>query len=141
MALPVASDGAVIAGRMSGWTANPGRVYCASGSFDRDDIVNGVFDTEGNMAREVAEETGLDLCLAECEPGYSLLRIDGSIVIFRTYRFAEPSNTLVATARRHIAADPKAELANVVVITGIDDADSSFAAHMAPILATHFMTC
>lgn len=139
MALPVASDGAVIAGRMSRWTANSGMVYCASGSFDRDDIAAGVFDVEGNMRREVAEEAGLDLAAAECEPGYGILPIDGAIVIFRRYRFAVRSDALVAAAERHIAGDPASELSEAVAIHAAEEGDSAYARHMAPILASHFM--
>ena len=60
-AIPVTSDGALIAIRMGARTANPGRVYFAAGSFDPQDFPGGKVDVDLNMAREVAEETGLDI--------------------------------------------------------------------------------
>jgi len=55
------ADGAIIAVRMSEHTANPGQVYCAAGSLDEGDVVEGRCDLLGNMLREVREETGLEL--------------------------------------------------------------------------------
>jgi len=89
MALIVSSDDALIAVRMGRKTANAGRIYCASGSFDEDDLVGDRFDVDANMRREVLEETGLDLSAAIAAPAYNVLAIGGTVVLFRIYRFAE----------------------------------------------------
>ena len=138
MALPVGADGAVLAVRMAPHTANAGRVYCASGSFDRDDITGGRFDADANMAREVTEETGLDLGEAEAEPVYHVLAMGGVVVIVRVYRFAASAAELAKRVEAHIASQPEPELAGALAVSGVHEVTPQFAAHMAPILAWHF---
>jgi 8-oxo-dGTP pyrophosphatase MutT (NUDIX family) len=92
----VSSDGAVIAIRMGQRTANPGRVYCAAGSLDTDDIRDGYCDIDGNMAREVLEETGLSLSDATSVTGFHGLRGQDVVTLFRAYHFAA---TAVGTDR------------------------------------------
>ncbi len=138
MALPVGSDGGVLAGRMAGHTANAGVVYCASGSFDRDDIVDGRFDADRNMRREVAEETGLDLREAEAEPGYRILAMDRHVVIVRVHRFARTAAELVGRVERHIAAQAESELSEALAITAADEVTSQFGSHMRPVLEWQF---
>ncbi len=55
------SDGALILGIMGDHTANAGLIYPPCGSIDDDDIVEGQVDSGANIAREVAEETGLNI--------------------------------------------------------------------------------
>jgi hypothetical protein len=67
----VSSDGAVIAIRMGQHTANPGRVYCRGGlAGSRTTWRDGYCDIDGNMAREVLEETGLVAFDAQPFDGY-----------------------------------------------------------------------
>ncbi len=139
MALPVGSDGGVLVARMAGHTANAGLVYCPCGSFDRLDIAGGRFDADANMAREVAEETGLDLGDAEAAPGYGLLETeDGLAVVVRAFRFAEETADLARRAERHIAAQSEPELAGARAVMAGDGIGPDFTPHMAPILAWHF---
>ena len=141
MALPVGSDGGVLAGRMAAHTANAGRVYCASGSFDDEDIADGRFDADANMAREVAEETGLDLGKGEAARGYPVLAMAGAFVIVRVHRFAATAAELAERAARHIAAQREPELDAALAVSGMDEVSLQFAPHMAPILAWHFAGC
>ena len=69
-AMPVTSDGALIAVRMANHTANAGRVYFAAGSFEPEDFPTEFADVDGNMEREVLEETGLDFRSVPREHGY-----------------------------------------------------------------------
>ena len=82
-AVPVTADGAVIAAEMAAHTANPGLVYCAAGSLEPEDVVDGMVDIAANMAREVQEEIGLRL--ADTRPGAALfaLAVDNRVTLFR----------------------------------------------------------
>src|SRR5690606_21873978 len=57
----VGSDNALVAIRMGSHTINAGAVYFAAGSFEELDFREGRADPDRNMAREVMEETGLDI--------------------------------------------------------------------------------
>ncbi|MFB2550833.1 NUDIX hydrolase [Ensifer soli] len=139
-ALPVilSSDGAVIAIRMARTTANPGRVYCAAGSLDANDIVDGVCDLDANMVREVAEETGLDLRAATAEPGFHGVHVQSAITLFRRFRFAETADVLVARIAAHIATDPEPEIDEAIAIRDADPGRHTYATFMPPILAWVF---
>lgn len=138
MALLVSGDDAVIAVRMGQRTANAGRIYCASGSFDGEDLAFGRFDAAVNMRREVMEETGLDLREAAAEEGYHVLAVGGMVVILRTYRFADDATTLAGRIDAHVRADPDPEIAGAEIVRGPGDLTDAFHVHMPPILDWHF---
>jgi 8-oxo-dGTP pyrophosphatase MutT (NUDIX family) len=134
--LPIvmSADGAMIVVRMGTHTANPGRVYCAAGSLDPDDIRDGICDIDGNMAREVMEETGLDLRDAQRSDGYHALYERGIVTVFRLYRFAETAEELVDRIERHIAVDPHGELDAVYAVRTPDPSCHPYPSFMPPIL-------
>lgn len=134
--LPVilSSDGAVIAVRMSQHTANPGRVYCAAGSLDNHDIRDGRCDLEGNMRREVREETGLDLDVATMETDFHALHDRGVITLFRLYRFAETADDLIAAIERHIASEEQSEVDAALAIRPGEPAAYDYPSFMPKIL-------
>lgn len=137
-AIMVSSDGAVLLGRMSERTVNAGEVYAPSGSLDRSDIVGGRIDVFANMAREVVEETGLDLATADADPECLIYRAEGLYALFRIYRFDRDAETLIAEIDRHIASDPEAELSGVVAVRGVDDITTDIKSYMRDYLIYHF---
>ncbi|OJF91980.1 DNA mismatch repair protein MutT [Pararhizobium antarcticum] len=138
--LPVilSSDGAVIAIRMGRHTANPGRVYCAAGSIDPDDVVDGRCDINGNMAREVREETGLDLADAFASPGFHALHGEDMVTLFRTYRFQETAEGLIARIRAHIETEAQSEIDEALAIFSADPDLHPYPPFMPRILARIF---
>ena len=134
----VSSDGAIIAIRMAQHTANPGKVYCAAGSLDDNDVVDGVCDLEANMVREVAEETGLDLGQATADPRLHALHFDRIITIFRFYRFSATAEELLSAIDRHMRTDTEQEIDGAVAIFDSDPARHPYAAFMPPVLAWYF---
>nr|WP_295465509.1 NUDIX hydrolase [Mesorhizobium sp.] len=137
-AMPVSSDGALIAIRMAPHTANAGRVYFAAGSFDPHDIRDGRLDVASNMAREVGEETGLDLNAARAEDAYHGWSGDGGTVLVRRYFLDRSADELVGDIRRHIATDPDPEIDEAIVIRGPADLPAGLMAHMVPLVEWHF---
>ncbi|MBL0374370.1 NUDIX hydrolase [Rhizobium sp. KVB221] len=134
--LPVvmSSDGALIAIRMGAHTANPGRVYCAAGSMDRHDVVDGLCDLDGNMRREVLEETGLDLAAAVAGAGYHALHALNTVCVFRVFRFPATAASMLEIIAAHVAADPQPEITGAVAIRDADPAAYDYAYFMPPIL-------
>lgn len=135
-ALPVivSSDGAVIAVRMGKHTANPGRVYCAAGSLDPEDIRDGICDMDGNMAREVLEETGLALSDADSVSGFHALHDRGVITVFRSYGFSATAADLIERIAGHIAQDPQPEIDEALAIRSPDPGLHLYQPFMSPIL-------
>lgn len=134
VAVPVTADGAVLAIEMASHTANAGRVYCAAGSLDASDLDGGKVDLAGNMAREVREETGLDLSTAVDTSGWHALRINRAVTLFRVFRLAFDADEAVQHVLGHMAEDHEKEIARPVIIRPDDGAKRNLAPFMLPIL-------
>lgn len=134
----VSSDGALIAIRMGSHTANPGQVYCAAGSMDENDIVDGRCDVEGNMRREVLEETGIDLREAAADEDYFATWSNRAVTLVRVYRFAQTADVLLARIAAHMAVDEEKEIDGAVAIRSADPTAHNYSAAMPAILAWFF---
>jgi hypothetical protein len=136
--VPVSSDGAIIAVRMSRHTANPGQVYCAAGSLDSSDVVDGVCDVLGNMVREVREETGLDLGRAVDDGRFFASHSGRRMVVCRLFRFNETADELLAAIQRHMTEDHEQEIAGAVAIRSADPHAHPYNPTMLPLLEWFF---
>ncbi|MBN9071328.1 MAG: hypothetical protein J0H34_06915 [Rhizobiales bacterium] len=134
----VSGDNALVAIRMGRHTANPGRVYFAAGSFERQDFIGGLVDVYGNMRREVAEETGLDLADFQAEPRYYFYSGDHSTVLIQRYLTREPADAVARRIESHVAVDAEPEIQGPVVIREADDLPDGVLPHMAAIIRWHF---
>lgn len=139
-AVLISSDNAIIAIRMSGKTANPGQVYCAAGSLDLSDIVDGRLDLSGNMRREVREETGLDLDEGRAEPHFHACHENNRVVVFRFFHFSQTAEEMVARIEAHMIDDHEQEIDGVVVIRSPARDMHRYNPLMYPILDHHFAT-
>ncbi|MEN5276461.1 NUDIX domain-containing protein [Brucella sp. TWI432] len=113
----VSAEGHLIAARMGAHNAVAGRVYFPAGSIDDNDIVGDRADYEANMAREVREETGLDLGKAKAEPKFHLVTADGSIALFRRYYFDLSTAEILEQIEANLAAQTQPELSEIIPIT------------------------
>lgn len=134
MAIPITSDGALLAVEMSAHTANPGRIYCAAGSLDQHDLVDGRADLDSNMMREVREETGLDLAEALDVSGYFGVRVNRATVVFRFFRLPHDTSTCTDMIFRHMEADEEKEIARPVFIRDNRIDVHKFPTFMPPII-------
>lgn len=132
------ADDALVAIRMGQHTANAGLVYFAAGSLDESDIVDGHCDMAGNMRREVAEETGLDLNEAVADSNYYASHLDRAVTIFRVFRFSLTADEIVARIERHMPVADDQEIAGAVVIRSADPKAARYHASMLPILDWFF---
>ena len=84
----VSGDNKLIAGRMAASTSAAGRIYFPAGSFDEEDVVGDFIDIDGNMHREVEEETGVKLSGAgRRDDQLYLVTASRSIALFRRHYF------------------------------------------------------
>ena len=112
----VSAEGHLIAARMSSHNAVAGRVYFPAGSIDDHDIVGARADYEANMAREVFEETGIELGIARAEAKTHLVTADGSIALFRRYHFDMSTTELLRRIEDNIAKQAEPELSEIIPV-------------------------
>jgi 8-oxo-dGTP pyrophosphatase MutT (NUDIX family) len=131
------ADGRLLVGLMGPQTANPGRVYPPSGSFDPLDEVDGRLDPVANMLREVMEEVGLDIADLPADPGFTL-HSNGPhrLAIVRRFRAPVTSAEWSAAIAAHVAEDPHQELAGFRFLAFDERLPDGIAApYVAPLLA------
>jgi 8-oxo-dGTP pyrophosphatase MutT (NUDIX family) len=139
-AVPVTSDGVLVAARMGPRTANAGRVYFAAGSFEPEDFRDGKVDVDRNMAREVAEETGLAIGGLDRDARCHAWSGDAGTVIFRRYRLPMTAGEAEAAIRAFVAAQADPEIEAPVLIRSACDLPEGISPHMRPLIAWHFST-
>jgi 8-oxo-dGTP pyrophosphatase MutT (NUDIX family) len=111
------ADGLVLLGRQREGHLNSGLCYLPGGFIDARDVrADGTIDIDGSVAREIAEETGLDPATLT-RPGGYLVTITGSLLSIAVLWTSDlPASALADQARRHIASDPESELADVLFV-------------------------
>jgi 8-oxo-dGTP pyrophosphatase MutT (NUDIX family) len=137
-AMPVTRDNALILIRMAGHTVNAGRAYFAAGSFEPQDFRADMADIDLNMAREVREETGMDLSGCERDPIYYLRSSEGASVIFRRYYLDEPAEAVAERIRAFVAAEEEPEIEGPVIVRGPRDLPADMALHIPSLIEWHF---
>lgn len=122
-ALVLSSDGALIYGRMAGSTAWAGWIYPPGGGIDLEDVgAGGAIDLDRVIAKELREETGLDIADGRAE-GLLVGFSGGRVSVGRVIRFAEAADALAERIRAHVAAQADPELDEVVVVRRPSDLD------------------
>lgn len=126
MAALRAADGPWVAGVQGNQTANAGQIYFAAGTPDLSDVLaDGRLDLEGNISRELAEETGLDAADLTFASEWRAVLDGGRVALMREARAALDVDALVTRIRAFIAADPAPELGDVHVIRTPADIDAA----------------
>ena len=117
-------EGHVIAGRAANGTLNAGRVYLPGGFIDaRDAGLDGSIDIDGGIARELAEETGLDISGMARVPGYIVARQGRHCCFCIEFRSELPAAELSDGMRRSLDLHADGELTELVVIAAEHDLD------------------
>ncbi|HEY6631521.1 MAG TPA: hypothetical protein VIZ90_08725 [Rhizobiaceae bacterium] len=136
----VASDNALVAIRMGAHTVNAGRVYFAAGSFEPEDFPDGIVDAHGNMAREVREETGIDISTVRRGERHYVLATQHGTVIFRRYFVDGTADEIAARIRAFVAGESEPEIEGPVIIRNAGDLPEGLMPHMRPMIDWHFST-
>jgi 8-oxo-dGTP pyrophosphatase MutT (NUDIX family) len=99
-------------------TSAAGRIYFPAGSFDDDDVVGEYIDIEGNMHREVEEETGIVLPEAGKRDGnIHLVTANRNIALFLRHYFDLSADDLLERIRAHISSQVDSELDDITAIS------------------------
>lgn len=125
-----ASDGAFLLGVMAPSTANPGLIYFPCGTPDYDDIVSGKVDLEGNIKRELAEETGLDVAEFQPHPGWVTVLAGPWIANMKLLQACEEASVLRSRILDHLARQSRPELADIRIISGPANLDPMMPPHV-----------
>jgi 8-oxo-dGTP pyrophosphatase MutT (NUDIX family) len=122
MAALRARDGAFLAARMGGHTANAGRIYFAAGTPDMGDVrADGTVDLAGSVIRELSEETGLALSEVTVGDGWLAVMDAVRIAFMRPVAIDLPAHEARALMLARIARQHAPELADIVIIRSIRD--------------------
>ena len=134
MAAVRAADGGYLLGQMAAHTASAGLLYFPCGSPDLEDVSDGKLDLEGSAARELFEETGIDIATLSAEPGWSLVREQNFIALIKRFTAAENAQQLRKSILRYLASGAHSELSDIRVVTGRGDLTAQVPAFVAAFL-------
>jgi 8-oxo-dGTP pyrophosphatase MutT (NUDIX family) len=122
MAALRARDGAFLAARMGGHTANAGKVYFAAGTPDMDDVTpDGTVDLSGSVLRELSEETGLRQDELSIGNSWMAVTEKTRISFMRPVSIDLPADEARALMLSRIAQQADPELADIVIIRSAQD--------------------
>lgn len=122
MAALRAADGAFLLGRMGDHTANPGKIYFAAGTPDREDArPDGTLDLAGSVTRELCEETGLTLDEIAVEERWTAVIVPGRVAFMRPVGIGLPAEEARALMLARIAQQDEPELSDIVIVRNLAD--------------------
>jgi hypothetical protein len=133
----LSADGAYLVGEMAPDTAGAGKLYFPSGTPEPDDLdASGMLDVEGNLRRELLEETGLDAGELSPEPGFSLIRDGGYIALVKTLRARQSAQELHGRIMKYIESEERPELIDIRIVRSEADFDAAMPRYVMAFL-TH----
>ena len=128
------AEGAFLLGVMGPHTVNSGQIYFPCGTPDPKDVVGGKIDLDLSVARELTEETGLNITEFEAEPGWTMV-VDGPLIAqIKVLHSNERAVALRERIRAHLASERHPELADIRIVGKSTDIDS-----MMPRFVTAFL--
>jgi len=130
----LSSDGAFLLGVMGSHTANAGQVYFPCGTPDLNDIAADRVDFEGSIARELKEETGLDVGEFAADAGWYTVLGGALVAHMKLLRARETAAALRLRILDHLASETVPELADIRIVRGEGDLDP-----MMPPFVTSFL--
>lgn len=125
MAALRAADGAFLLGVMGRHTANPGRIYFPAGTPDPSDIVDGMVDLGGSVARELEEETGLSPDDVTMANDWTVVSLGPRFALMRRVDLRWDSREAKARIEATIAAQEDPELSGIHVVRSPADLDEA----------------
>jgi len=117
----LSSDDAFLLGEMGSHTFNAGQVYFPCGTPDLNDVAVDRVDFEGSVARELKEETGLDISEFISEPGWRTVFGGRLVAHMKLLRARESAAALRARILEHLAHEEVPELADIHIVRGEAD--------------------
>jgi 8-oxo-dGTP pyrophosphatase MutT (NUDIX family) len=133
----VTADGAYLAGEMAPDTAAAGKIYFPSGTPEPDDLDDsGLLDLEGNVRRELREETGIDAGELAPQPGFTFVRDGASLALVKTLRSRQNARELHDRIMKHIESEERPELVDIRILRSAADFEPAMPRYITAFL-TH----
>ncbi len=111
------ADGAFLLGEMGAQHSAPGAIYFPGGTPDPGDVRDGLVDLEGNLLRELREETGIGPDQVTLEPEWTIVFAGPRIACIKILTSAEPATAIEARIGHYLAHQKDPELARVHMIS------------------------
>lgn len=123
-ALVRSAEGHVLLGHHAAGTLNAGSVYLPGGFLDaRDVTAGGTIDLDASIARELAEETGLDAAALTRIPGVLLSRFARYCAFAIEYRSPLDAEALRLAMLDGLRRNAEQELSDIVIVRELADLD------------------
>src|ERR1700683_2034261 len=107
-----AADGGYLLGEVGSYTAGGGRTYFPCGTPEPADIGSGgLFDLDGNLCRELLEETGIAIAELDAEPGWTVVRDRCFLGLMKRLTARQSAEEVRARIMRQLAGDKQPQLA------------------------------
>jgi len=133
-----AADGAYLLAVMGSHTFNAGKIYFPCGTPDPDDVVGDKVDLDLSVARELKEETGLDIAGFEAEAGWTMVVKGPLIALIKVLRSTEDAKTLRERVFAHLAREKQPELDDIRIVRGARDIEPAMPGFVAAFLTAQF---
>ena len=131
-----AADGAFMLGRMASGTANEGRLYFPAGTPEPSDAgPDGTVDFDGNILRELAEETGLRADEVTLDEHWTIVAAGPLLACLKIARSTLTAAAMQARAAAFIAGQDEPELDGLHAVSDEGDFDP---ARMPPFMV-HYL--
>jgi 8-oxo-dGTP pyrophosphatase MutT (NUDIX family) len=116
------ADGAWLIGEMAPDTAAAGLIYFPCGTPEPDDLGTGnTFDLDGNLRRELLEETGIDADELTIAPGWGMTRDRNYMGFLKTMTARQNADELKDRIMRYIAGETRPEFVDIRIVRGPAD--------------------
>jgi 8-oxo-dGTP pyrophosphatase MutT (NUDIX family) len=130
-----AADGGYLLGEMASYTAGAGLSYFPCGTPEPADVgADGMVDLGDNLCRELLEETGIAIAELDAESGWTVVRDRCFLGLMKRLTARQGADELRARIMRHIVRDKHSELADIRIVRGPADIDSSMPPSVAAYL-------
>jgi 8-oxo-dGTP pyrophosphatase MutT (NUDIX family) len=137
-AATLSADNAFLLGVMGPHTFNAGKIYFPCGTPDPNDIIGDKVDLESSVARELKEETGLDVAEFSAEPGWTAI-IEGALIAqIKVLRSKEPAIALRSRILEHLTRERHPELADIHIVRELADIDPAMPTYVTTFLGSRF---
>ena len=134
----ISADNAVLLGVMGGHTTNAGHIYFPAGTPDPSDVAGGKVDLAFSVARELKEETGVDMSELAVAPGWTVVADGQLIVAVRTLRSPIAADALRVRILNHLGTEQRPELADIRIVRGPSDFEPAMPRFVTAYLARFF---
>jgi hypothetical protein len=124
MAALRSSDDAFLLGEMGAQTANAGKCYFPAGTPDLSDVNGDTVDLAGSVARELQEETGIDIAETEIDPVWTIVTLGQRIACLRALRLPRPADEIVARVAETLAQQVAPELVGLRPVRSLSDLEA-----------------